>query len=122
MVITRLRSQSVRNCHTLNMMLHSKEAVKIKTFDKWVMLSHALSMCILATSALLLGACSLSSNPPSSPAAEVTQTALAGTGTTGNSQPTPFSCKAGVIEQSFEHGFMFWIGKTSAEKCAAQHS
>ncbi len=40
----------------------------------------------------------------------------------GGPQPTPFLCKAGVIEQSFEHGFMFWIGRTTSEKCSVQHS
>jgi hypothetical protein len=33
-----------------------------------------------------------------------------------------FACKAGVIEQSFEHGFMFWVGQTTQEKCRDQHA
>lgn len=32
------------------------------------------------------------------------------------------SCSAQVVEQSYEHGFMFWIGSTGEEKCVPQHS
>ena len=39
---------------------------------------------------------------------------------TGGSQTT--TCSAQVVEQSYERGFMFWIGKTASEKCAEQHS
>jgi len=37
-------------------------------------------------------------------------------------QATPFLCKAALIEQSFEHGFMFWIGRSASEKCAESHA
>lgn len=36
--------------------------------------------------------------------------------------PTPFLCKAQVIEQSFERGFMFWVGATTGERCKVEHS
>ena len=39
---------------------------------------------------------------------------------TGGSQT--ITCSAQVVEQSYEHGFMFWIGKTAPEKWAEQHS
>lgn len=35
--------------------------------------------------------------------------------------PTPFLCKAQVIEQSFENGFMFWVGATTDERCNVEH-
>lgn len=35
--------------------------------------------------------------------------------------PTPFLCKAQVIEQSFEQGFMFWVGATTEERCKVEH-
>lgn len=35
--------------------------------------------------------------------------------------PTPFLCKAEVVEQTFEHGFMFWIGGTTSERCKTEH-
>jgi hypothetical protein len=34
----------------------------------------------------------------------------------------PFTCKAGVVEQSFERGFMFWVGHTTQERCLEQHT
>lgn len=34
----------------------------------------------------------------------------------------PFQCKAGVVEQSFENGFMFWLGHTTQERCTDQHT
>lgn len=34
----------------------------------------------------------------------------------------PFTCQAGVIEQSFENGFMFWVGHTTQERCTDQHA
>ncbi len=42
--------------------------------------------------------------------------------TTQSVMPTPFICRAGVVEQSFERGFMFWIGHTTAEKCTDHHA
>jgi hypothetical protein len=36
--------------------------------------------------------------------------------------PSPVSCQASVIEQSFEHGFMFWLGRTQDERCKAEHT
>jgi hypothetical protein len=36
--------------------------------------------------------------------------------------PTPFVCQASVIEQSFENGFMFWVGRSAEEKCRTEHS
>lgn len=36
--------------------------------------------------------------------------------------PTPFLCKGTVIEQSFENGFMFWVGATAEERCKIEHS
>jgi hypothetical protein len=35
--------------------------------------------------------------------------------------PTPFVCRAGVIEQPFEHGRMFWVGKSIDERCREEH-
>ena len=35
--------------------------------------------------------------------------------------PTPLSCRAGVIEQPFEHGRMFWLGKAMSERCSSEH-
>jgi hypothetical protein len=44
----------------------------------------------------------------------------------GNSEivaaPTPFLCKAEVIEQTFEHGYMFWVGATTDERCRTEHT
>ena len=37
-------------------------------------------------------------------------------------EPTPFVCEASVIEQSFENGFMFWVGRSTEEKCQTEHS
>lgn len=36
--------------------------------------------------------------------------------------PTPYVCQASVIEQSFERGFMFWVGRSTTEKCQTDHS
>lgn len=46
---------------------------------------------------------------------------LAGTAAQAGS-PTPFVCQAVLIEEPFEHGFMFWVGRTTAEKCVQEHS
>jgi hypothetical protein len=35
--------------------------------------------------------------------------------------PTPFVCKAEVVEQTFEQGFMFWVGGTVDERCKTKH-
>lgn len=35
--------------------------------------------------------------------------------------PTPQVCEAGVIEQAFEHGRMFWVGSTTDERCQTEH-
>jgi hypothetical protein len=35
--------------------------------------------------------------------------------------PTPQVCEAGVIEQTFEHGRMFWVGATADERCRTEH-
>ena len=34
---------------------------------------------------------------------------------------TETACVAELVEQSFENGFMFWVGRTSDEKCAHEH-
>lgn len=43
----------------------------------------------------------------------------------GNSEivaaPTPFLCKAEVIEQTYEDGYMFWVGATTDERCRTEH-
>lgn len=36
--------------------------------------------------------------------------------------PTPFVCEGTVIEQSFENGFMFWVGRSAEEKCQMEHA
>jgi hypothetical protein len=36
--------------------------------------------------------------------------------------PTPYVCQASVVEQPFEHGFMFWVGRSTDEKCRLEHS
>lgn len=35
--------------------------------------------------------------------------------------PTPSICRAGVVEQPFENGRMFWVGATLAERCKETH-
>src|SRR5574341_2535772 len=35
--------------------------------------------------------------------------------------PTPFLCQAGVIEQVFQFGRMFWVGATLDERCRETH-
>lgn len=35
--------------------------------------------------------------------------------------PTPFICQAGVIEQVFQFGRMFWVGATLDERCRETH-
>jgi hypothetical protein len=35
--------------------------------------------------------------------------------------PTPFVCKAEIVEQTFEQGFMFWVGGTVDERCQVEH-
>jgi hypothetical protein len=35
--------------------------------------------------------------------------------------PTPLICDATIIEQPFEHGRMFWVGKTMGERCRTEH-
>ncbi|MBN1310447.1 MAG: hypothetical protein JXB30_03435 [Anaerolineae bacterium] len=37
-------------------------------------------------------------------------------------EPTPYVCEASVVEQPYENGFMFWIGRTLEEKCELEHS
>jgi len=36
--------------------------------------------------------------------------------------PTPQVCEAAIVEQAFENGRMFWVGKTFAERCLGDHS
>lgn len=36
--------------------------------------------------------------------------------------PTPFICEAGVVEQPFENGRMFWVGRSTLERCKTEHS
>lgn len=36
--------------------------------------------------------------------------------------PTPFICRAEIVEQPFEHGYMIWIGKGQAERCNQSHT
>lgn len=36
--------------------------------------------------------------------------------------PTPITCEAGTIEQPFEHGRMFWVGKSIEERCSIEHA
>jgi hypothetical protein len=36
--------------------------------------------------------------------------------------PTPFICRAEIVEQPFEHGYMIWIGKGQAERCNQNHT
>jgi hypothetical protein len=31
--------------------------------------------------------------------------------------PTPYVCRAEIVEQSFENGRMFWVGKTFEQRC-----
>ncbi len=35
--------------------------------------------------------------------------------------PTPFLCKAEVVEQTYEGGYMFWVGGTVSERCKTEH-
>lgn len=35
--------------------------------------------------------------------------------------PTPFTCSAEVVEQSFERGRMFWVGSSLDERCRETH-
>lgn len=34
----------------------------------------------------------------------------------------PFVCRAEVVEQTFEHGYMFWVGGSTEERCNTQHT
>jgi hypothetical protein len=34
----------------------------------------------------------------------------------------PFMCKAQVVEQTYENGYMFWVGASSEERCKTQHT
>jgi len=36
--------------------------------------------------------------------------------------PAPFMCKAEVVEQTYENGFMFWIGASTEERCTTNHT
>jgi hypothetical protein len=38
-----------------------------------------------------------------------------------NGYPTPTSCRAEVVEQTYENGRMFWVGGTLEERCKAEH-
>jgi hypothetical protein len=91
-----------------------------------------ITLVILVLS--LLGACSTDPSengriPTQTPLVVVVTSEPAGTGVaTQQSQdgaagfPTPFVCQAGVIEQPFEHGRMFWVGKSLDERCREEHS
>ncbi len=35
--------------------------------------------------------------------------------------PTPYACRAEVVEQAFESGRMFWVGRTFEERCRESH-
>jgi hypothetical protein len=35
--------------------------------------------------------------------------------------PTPFLCKAEVVQQTYERGVMFWVGATIDERCKTEH-
>ncbi|MBN1427103.1 MAG: hypothetical protein JXB07_01880 [Anaerolineae bacterium] len=37
-------------------------------------------------------------------------------------EPTPYVCQASVIEQPYENGFMFWLGRAIDEKCKLEHT
>ncbi len=34
----------------------------------------------------------------------------------------PFMCKAEVVEQTFQNGYMFWIGSSTDERCKTTHT
>lgn len=68
----------------------------------------------------LLLACNAVSDQTATPI-EVTE-AIAAATLPPDVVPTPYICEASVIEQSFEHGFMFWVGRSAEEKCRTQHS
>jgi hypothetical protein len=36
--------------------------------------------------------------------------------------PAPFMCKAEIVEQTYENGFMFWIGASTEERCTTNHT
>jgi hypothetical protein len=44
------------------------------------------------------------------------------TQTTDEVFPTPTICRAAIVEQPFENGYMFWVGGTLQERCQTEHS
>src|SRR5687768_1866788 len=84
----------------------------------------------LTTFTLALSACSPpngvtspTASPSSSQSTPTEQIAEATQGETvaPDAFPTPQICEAGVIEQAFEHGRMFWVGSTTEERCKTEH-
>ena len=69
---------------------------------------------------LMLLACNAAPGQTATPIA-LTATLPAATLPPG-AAPTPFVCEASVVEQSFENGFMFWVGRSTEEKCKTEHS
>lgn len=65
----------------------------------------------------LLAACGTSPGTPALPTSILPTSQI-----TTQAAEAPFTCKAGVVEQSFENGFMFWVGHTTQERCLEQHN
>jgi hypothetical protein len=71
--------------------------------------------------AVLMLACNLFSPQTATPVA-VTPTTIQSPTLPPDMVPTPYVCQASVVEQPFEHGFMFWVGRSTEEKCRLEHS
>lgn len=73
-----------------------------------------LSGCVSATA----------TTPPSqtSPTPSANATLLLGSATeTSVAFPTPHQCRAEIVEQTYEGGRMFWVGRGLVERCKEQH-
>ena len=79
--------------------------------------SSMFKLVLIAAAAAWLSACSSAASTATLPTSAPPTSQL-----TTQAAEAPFTCRAGVIEQSFENGFMFWVGHTTQERCTDQHA
>ena len=123
-------------CYNQPGLLHMSETGVFSAMRKATVRLLALIMGIVA---LTLAACgagnSASGRATQTPQYVVVTDTPEGPGASGQSTngtssadseivaaPTPFLCKAEVIEQTYEHGYMFWVGATTDERCKTDHN
>jgi hypothetical protein len=85
-------------------------------------------MLLLVAMSSMLVSCGISGSaqPTQTPVyivvpVDTPQAGDAGGGSEAGAYPTPTTCRAEVVEQTYQNGRMFWVGGTLEERCKAEH-